>query len=77
MHLPCGALAGLFGQTLTYPLDVVRRQMQVKKIIIIKLETRFKLCNNFSKSIWVRVTTGGESAAYDGRWQQQTLQEHI
>ncbi|KAK7351283.1 hypothetical protein VNO77_10605 [Canavalia gladiata] len=29
MHLSCGALAGLFGQTLTYPLDVVKRQMQV------------------------------------------------
>jgi hypothetical protein len=29
LKLSCGALAGLFGQTLTYPLDVVRRQMQV------------------------------------------------
>lgn len=30
MKLTCGAIAGLIGQTLTYPLDVVRRQMQVQ-----------------------------------------------
>ncbi|KAE8693597.1 Mitochondrial substrate carrier family protein isoform 2 [Hibiscus syriacus] len=29
MNLSCGAIAGLLGQTFTYPLDVVRRQMQV------------------------------------------------
>ncbi|KAL6547513.1 Mitochondrial carrier protein CoAc1 [Orobanche hederae] len=32
MRLSCGALAGLFGQTFTYPLDVVRRQMQVEHV---------------------------------------------
>ncbi|KAE8682629.1 Detected protein of confused Function [Hibiscus syriacus] len=32
MHLSCGAAAGLIGQTFTYPLDVVRRQMQVESL---------------------------------------------
>ncbi|GLT25597.1 hypothetical protein SLA2020_007180 [Shorea laevis] len=32
MRLSCGALAGLLGQTFTYPLDVVRRQMQVESL---------------------------------------------
>lgn len=32
VNLVCGSVAGLLGQTLTYPLDVVRRQMQVFSI---------------------------------------------
>lgn len=31
-NLVCGSLAGLVGQTCTYPLDVVRRQMQVQTL---------------------------------------------
>ncbi|KAH6790841.1 Mitochondrial substrate carrier family protein [Perilla frutescens var. frutescens] len=32
MRLSCGAIAGVLGQTFTYPLDVVRRQMQVEHL---------------------------------------------
>ncbi|KAL0323746.1 UNVERIFIED_CONTAM: Mitochondrial carrier protein CoAc1 [Sesamum calycinum] len=32
LRLSCGAMAGLFGQTFTYPLDVVRRQMQLFQV---------------------------------------------
>ncbi|KAK6944854.1 Mitochondrial substrate/solute carrier [Dillenia turbinata] len=33
VKLVCGSIAGLFGQTFTYPLDVVRRQMQVQRLM--------------------------------------------
>ncbi|OMO73708.1 Endoplasmic reticulum-adenine nucleotide transporter [Corchorus capsularis] len=44
MRLSCGALAGLLGQTFTYPLDVVRRQMQVESLqsSTIQGDTRFR-----------------------------------
>ncbi|KAK4368674.1 hypothetical protein RND71_012466 [Anisodus tanguticus] len=32
VKLACGSVAGLFGQTFTYPLDVVRWQMQVQRL---------------------------------------------
>lgn len=32
VKLVCGSVAGLLGQTFTYPLDVVRRQMQVQQV---------------------------------------------
>ena len=35
VKLVCGSIAGLLGQTFTYPLDVVRRQMQVILYFII------------------------------------------
>lgn len=33
VKLACGSIAGLLGQTFTYPLDVVRRQMQVERFL--------------------------------------------
>ncbi|OMO91621.1 Mitochondrial carrier protein [Corchorus olitorius] len=33
VNLVCGSVAGLLGQTFTYPLDVVRRQMQVQRLL--------------------------------------------
>lgn len=32
VKLACGSVAGLLGQTFTYPLDVIRRQMQVQRV---------------------------------------------
>jgi hypothetical protein len=37
VKLACGALAGLLGQTFTYPLDVVKRQMQVSNNVVYNL----------------------------------------
>ncbi|PKI62044.1 hypothetical protein CRG98_017417 [Punica granatum] len=34
VKLVCGSVAGLLGQTFTYPLDVVRRQMQVERFLV-------------------------------------------
>ncbi|CAK7352694.1 unnamed protein product [Dovyalis caffra] len=34
VKLVCGSVAGLLGQTFTYPLDVVRRQMQVQRLLV-------------------------------------------
>ncbi|KAL1356505.1 hypothetical protein HN51_008510 [Arachis hypogaea] len=33
VKLTCGSVAGLLGQTFTYPLEVVRRQMQVQTLL--------------------------------------------
>ncbi|KAJ6698859.1 SOLUTE CARRIER FAMILY 25 [Salix purpurea] len=34
VKMVCGSVAGLLGQTFTYPLDVVRRQMQVQRLSV-------------------------------------------
>lgn len=40
VKLVCGSVAGLLGQTFTYPLDVVRRQMQVERLVSNSGESR-------------------------------------
>ncbi|XP_074559074.1 mitochondrial carrier protein CoAc2-like [Curcuma longa] len=40
VKLACGSVAGLLGQTITYPLDVVRRQMQVEALSTANNEMR-------------------------------------
>lgn len=44
VKLVCGSVAGLLGQTFTYPLDVVRRQMQVIIDLILKINFDRKFC---------------------------------
>ena len=39
VKLACGYIAGLLGQTFTYPLDVVRRQMHVIFQVLFRLYT--------------------------------------
>lgn len=52
VKLACGSIAGVLGQTFTYPLDVVRRQMQVILLQVSgphKLEKDKKMsCQNFN-----------------------------
>jgi hypothetical protein len=43
--LTCGSVAGLLGQTFTYPLEVVRRQMQVIYFIWLSINYRCILSN--------------------------------
>jgi hypothetical protein len=43
--LTCGSVAGLLGQTFTYPLEVVRRQMQVIYFIWLSINYRWILSN--------------------------------
>lgn len=46
VKLVCGSVAGLLGQTFTYPLDVVRRQMQVMYFIrVLKILFDRKFCD--------------------------------
>lgn len=39
IKLACGSVAGLLGQTFTYPLQVVRRRMQVQRLSVSNVES--------------------------------------
>ncbi|AAF63166.1 T5E21.6 [Arabidopsis thaliana] len=66
MHLPCGALAGLFGQTITYPLDVVRRQMQVENLQPMTSEGNNKRYKNTFDGLNTIVRTQGWKQLFAG-----------
>lgn len=47
VNLVCGSIAGLLGQTFTYPPDVVRRQMQVIYMISTSLKHLYRPQSEF------------------------------
>ncbi|XP_051150113.1 mitochondrial carrier protein CoAc2 [Andrographis paniculata] len=61
VKLVCGSVAGLLGQTFTYPLDVVRRQMQVQRLesgISAKRGTLETLITIFRTQGWKQLFSG-------------------
>jgi hypothetical protein len=51
VKLVCGSVAGLLGQTFTYPLDVVRRQMQVNYLNDLLNNTlKWNICCKFEQA---------------------------
>ncbi|KAK9098057.1 hypothetical protein Syun_025102 [Stephania yunnanensis] len=62
VKLFCGSTAGLLGQTFTYPLDVVRRQMQVQRLSMVdngQMEGTFQcLISIFRKQGWKQLFSG-------------------
>ncbi|KAK9101242.1 hypothetical protein Scep_024672 [Stephania cephalantha] len=62
VKLFCGSFAGLLGQTFTYPLDVVRRQMQVQRLSMVdngQMEGTFQcLISIFRKQGWKQLFSG-------------------
>jgi solute carrier family 25 protein 16 len=61
-YLLCGALSGMIAQTSSYPLEVIRRQMQVSGVRGIHLNTyqtaRAILAHKGFRGLWVGLGIG-------------------
>ena len=61
VRLLCGAIAGAAAQTASYPLDVVRRRMQ-----LYGLSTQLPLYRNTAHALWSIIETEGVRKLYVG-----------
>ena len=73
VKLACGSVAGLLGQTITYPLDVVRRQMQVSCSVVYLLNITSKKNGNVTNQNTIQVQALSTSNNEVGKGTFETL----
>lgn len=68
VKLVCGSVAGLLGQTFTYPLDVVRRQMQVNHFnALLNYIWKWDINTNY----WTIIITGSTALGIKECWDER------